>query len=87
MTTPGWITTDWKKAFFAAERAVSPKLEKLVRTDAFLDTLAVANGLSQLATRTIRDLGNSTVEALGLPSSRQVHRLQRSVDALNRSAS
>jgi hypothetical protein len=87
MTTPGWITTDWKKAFFAAERQISPRLEKLVRTDAFLDTLAVANGLSRLATRTIRDLGNGTVEALGLPSSRQVHRLQRSVDALNRGAS
>jgi hypothetical protein len=87
MTTPGWITTDWKKAFFAAERQVSPRLEKLVRTDTFLDTLAVANGLSRLATRTIRDLGNGTVEALGLPSSRQVRRLQRSVDALNRGAS
>jgi hypothetical protein len=87
MTTPGRITTDWKKAFFAAERRLSPRLEELVRTDAFLDTLAVTNGLSRLATRTIRDLGNGLVETLGLPSNRQLRQLQRSVDALNRGTS
>jgi hypothetical protein len=84
MTVPDWISTDWTKAFFAAERQLSPKLEQLVRTDAFLDVLAVTNGLTAIAGRTVRDLGHGLVEAVGLPSSRQVQRLQRSVDALSR---
>lgn len=84
---PDWVSTDWKKAFFAAERQVSPRLEKLMRTDAFLDVLAVTSGLSTFAGRTVRDLGNGLVETVGLPSSRQLRRLQRSVDALARSHS
>ena len=84
MSAPEWCTTDWKKAFFAAERRLSPKLEQLVRTDAMLDALAVATGLTRFATRTVTALGNGLVETVGLPSSRQVRRLQRSVDALER---
>ena len=84
MSAPDWFTTDWKKAFFAAERRLSPKLEQLVRTDAVLDALAVATGLTRFATRTVTALGNGVVETVGLPSSRQVRRLQRSVDALER---
>ena len=78
------LPTHWTQVFFAVESRLSPGLERLVRTDAFLDTLAVANGVSRLAERTASDLGNGIVEALGLPSSRQVRQMQRSVDALNR---
>ncbi len=84
MNLPDWISTDWKKAFFAAERQLSPRLERLVRTDAFLDALAVTNGLTAVTTRTVRRVGNGLVEAAGLPSSRQVHRLQRSIDTRHR---
>ena len=84
MSAPDWFTTDWKKAFFAAERRLSPKLEQLVRTDAALDALAVATGLTRFAARTVTAFGNVVVETVGLPSSRQVRRLQRSVDALER---
>jgi len=84
MSAPDWFTTDWKKAFFAAERRLSPKLEQLVRTDAVLDALAVATGLTRFAARTVTTFGNGVVETVGLPSSRQVRRLQRSVDALER---
>ena len=84
MSPPEWFTTDWKKAFFAAERRLSPKLEQLVRTDAALDALAVATGLTRFAARTVTAFGNVVVETVGLPSSRQVRRLQRSVDALER---
>jgi hypothetical protein len=84
MSAPEWFTTDWKKAFFAAERRLSPKLEQLVRTDAALDALAVATGLTRFAARTVTAIGNGLVETVGLPSSRQVRRLQRSVDALER---
>ena len=78
------LPTHWTQVFFAAESRLSPHLERLVRTDAFLDTVAVTNGVSRLAKRAASDLGNGIVEALGLPSSRQVRQLQRSVDALNR---
>ena len=84
MSVPEWVTVDWKKAFFAAERRLSPKLEQLVWTDAMLDAFAVANGLTRFAARTVGALGNGLVETVGLPSSRQVRRLQRSVDALER---
>ena len=84
MSAPAWFTADWKKAFFAAERRLSPKLEQLVRTDAALDALAVATGLTRFAARTVTVFGNGVVETVGLPSSRQVRRLQRSVDALER---
>ena len=58
MSAPEWFTTDWKKAFFAAERRLSPKLEQLVRTDAALDALAVATGLTRFAARTVTAFGN-----------------------------
>ncbi len=78
------FTTDWKKAFFAAERRLSPKLEQLLRTDGMLDALAVGYGLTRFAARTVGAVGNGLVETVGLPSSRQVRGLQRSVDALGR---
>ena len=54
-----------------------------VRTDAFLDTVAVANGVSRVAGRTVRGIANGVTETLGLPSRRQVEGLQRSLDELN----
>ena len=76
------LTLDWKKAFFAAEARLSPRLEQLVRTDAVLDALAVANGASRLARRLAGQLGCGLVERAGLPSHRQLRQLQQSVDAL-----
>src|SRR5437660_12869169 len=82
MSAPEWFTTDWKKVFFAAERRLSPKLEQLVRTDAALDALDVATGLTRFAARTVTAFGYGLVEPVGLPSSRQVRRLHRSVEAM-----
>jgi len=84
MRAPEWCTTDWKKVFFVVERRLSPKLEQLVRTDAALDALAAATGLTRFAARTVAAIGNGVVETVGLPSSRQVRALQRSVAALER---
>jgi hypothetical protein len=77
------LPTNWPQVFFVVESRLSPRLERLVRTDAFLDTLAVANGVGRLTKRSASNVGNGIVEALGLPSSRQVRLLQRSVDRLN----
>jgi hypothetical protein len=78
---PAW-STDWKVAFFAAERRLSPRLEALVRTDAFLDALTVTNSLSRLAARFVQGAKTTVVSSIGLPSSRQIAELQRSLDAL-----
>ena len=54
--------TDWTKLYFLVEKRVSPRLEQLTRTAGFLDVVAVANGVSWMATRTVRDCGSSLVE-------------------------
>jgi len=66
----------------AVERQLSPRLESLLRTDAALDGIAVANGVSRLVSGGLRDLGTQVIEAVGLPSGRQVRRLQSSLDAV-----
>ena len=78
---PDWAT-DWKVAFFAAERRLSPRLERLVRTDAFLDALTVSNSLSRLAGRSLDGVRSAIAGSLGLPTSQQITQLQRSVDRL-----
>jgi hypothetical protein len=48
LNLPGWAT-DWKTAFFTAERRLSPRLEQAVGTDTVLDALTVANSVGRLA--------------------------------------
>ena len=81
MKLPEWAT-DWKAAFFAAERRLSPHLEQAIRTDVFLDAMTVTNSLSRLAQRSADGARYSIADALGLPTSRQVADLQRSMDQL-----
>lgn len=78
------LSPDWRPAFFAAERRLSPRLESLLRSGAVQDAIAVGNGLSRVVTRSIRDAGTSVIEAVGLPSGRQVARMQRAIDSLAR---
>ena len=78
---PDWAT-DWKVPFFAAERRLSTHLEQAVRTDVFLDAMTVANSLNRLAQRSADGARYSIAGALGLPSSRQIADLQRSIDQL-----
>jgi hypothetical protein len=78
---PDWAS-DWKAAFFAAERRLSPRLEQAIRTDVFLDAMTVANSLSRLAQTSADGARYLIADALGLPTSRQVADLQRSMDQL-----
>src|ERR1700751_4238624 len=78
---PEWAT-DWKVAFFAAERRLSPRLEQAIRTDAFLDAITVANSISRLANRSANGARYAIAGAVGLPTSQQVAQLQRSIDQL-----
>ena len=81
LKVPDWAT-DWKVAFFAAERLLSPRLEQAIRTDALLDAMTVANSLSRLANRSAGRARYSIADGLGLPTSRQIAQLQRSIDQL-----
>ena len=75
------ITSDWKKFFFAVEGMLSPRLEELTRSEAFLDSVAVVNGITRVTRSTVRSAGTTVLEGLGLPSGRQLARLQRTLDA------
>jgi hypothetical protein len=81
VTPPDWAN-DWRAAFFAAERRLSPWLEQAIRTDMFLDAMTVANSLSRLAQRTADGARYLIADALGVPTSRQLADLQRSMDSL-----
>lgn len=86
MRLPPWVSLDPAKAFFAAEQRLSPRLEAALRTDAALDTLAVAFALRRLLGRAADGVANRVVEIAGLPSSRQLRQLQASLDALDRAS-
>jgi hypothetical protein len=81
LNLPDWAT-DWKTAFFTAERRLSPRLEQAVGTDTVLDALTVANSLGRLAHRSADAARYAIADALGLPTSRQIAQLQYSIDRL-----
>ncbi len=85
MKLPTWVSTDPTKAILAAERALSPRLEEAMRTEAALDVLAASHAVRRLIGQAADRVANGAVEALGLPSSRQLRRLQASLDELGRS--
>jgi hypothetical protein len=70
------------EVFSAAERRLSPRVEAWVRTDAFLDLVAVANSVSSRGGRSLEGTIARAVETLGFPSARQVRALQRSLDEM-----
>ena len=84
MKLPTWVSTDPTKTFFAVERKLSPRLEAALRTDPALDALAVSHAVARLVGRAAHRVTNGAVEAVGLPSSRQLRGLQRSLDELDR---
>jgi hypothetical protein len=70
------------QVFSSVERRVSPRLEEWVRSGAFLDAVAVVNNLSRGGARTVEGALASVLEAVGVPSARQVRSLQKSLDRL-----
>ena len=85
MKLPAWVSTDLTKTIFAAERALSPRLEAALRTDAALDILAASHAVRRLIGRAADRVANGVVETVGLPSSRQLRQLQRALDERGRS--
>lgn len=83
---PSWITRDPVQTYYGLEKVVSPRLEQALRTDAAMDAITVGLAVRRIVGRTAVGVTNGLVEAVGLPSSRQVRRLQRSLDELQRGA-
>ncbi len=79
--TLGWIV-DPTQVYFTLERRVSPPLEDIVRTDAFLDALTAWTSIQRLAKGAIRQGQTAIAGSLGLPTSRQVARLTRAIEQL-----
>ena len=70
------------RLFTAVERRTSPRVEEWVRSDLFLDAAAIANSVSRRGVRIVEDTLASALEAVGVPSARQVRSLQTSLDTL-----
>jgi hypothetical protein len=70
------------RVFTTVERRASPRLEEWVRSDLFLDTVAIANSVSRRGLRIVEGTLASALEAAAVPSARQVRSLQSSLDRL-----
>jgi hypothetical protein len=70
------------RVFTTVERRASPRVEEWVRSDLFLDTVAIANSVSRRGIRLVEGTLASALEAAGVPSARQVRSLQTSLDRL-----
>ena len=60
------------RVFTTVERRASPRVEACVRSDLFLDTVAIANSVSRRAVRMVEGTLASALETVGVPSARQV---------------
>ena len=70
------------RVFTTVERRTSPRVEEWVRSDLFLDTVAIATSVSRRGLRIVEGTLASALEAAGVPSARQVRSLQSSLDRL-----
>jgi hypothetical protein len=70
------------RVFTTVERRASPRVEEWVRSDVFLDAVAITNSVSKRGLRTAQGALASVLEAAGVPSSRQLRSLESSLDRL-----
>ncbi|HET6392493.1 MAG TPA: hypothetical protein VFG13_06700 [Blastococcus sp.] len=74
----------WRQAFDAAERAVAPRAENLVRTEYFSLGVALARRAQTLAGRSVQDLTARAWHLVNLPAGSDVSRLRTQIGALDR---
>jgi hypothetical protein len=74
----------WRQAFDAAERAVAPRAEQLVRTEYFSLGVALARRARKLAGRSVQDLTARAWHVVNLPAGSDVSRLRTQIGALDR---
>jgi hypothetical protein len=74
----------WRQAFDAAERAVAPRAENLVRTEYFSLGVALARRAQTLAGRSVQGLSARAWHLVNLPAGSDISRLRTQIGALDR---
>jgi hypothetical protein len=74
----------WRQAFDAAERAVTPRAENLVRTEGFNVGAALVRRAQTLAKDSARGLTARAWHLLNLPAGSDVSRLRAQIGSLDR---
>jgi hypothetical protein len=74
----------WRQAFDAAERAVTPRAEDLVRTEAFNVGAALVRRAQTLAKDSARGLTARAWHLINLPAGSDVSRLRAQIGSLDR---
>ena len=81
-TPPG--TPLWRQAFDAAERAIAPRAEDLVRTESFSLATALLRRAQTVAGRSVQDLSARAWHLLNLPAGSDISRLRAQIGSLDR---
>ncbi|MDP5185403.1 hypothetical protein QOZ88_22445 [Blastococcus sp. BMG 814] len=74
----------WRQAFDAAERAVAPRAESLVRTEHFALGTALVRRAQTLASRSAQGLSARAWHLLNLPAGSDISRLRAQIGSLDR---
>jgi hypothetical protein len=74
----------WRQAFDAAERAVTPRAEDLVRTEYFALGTALVRRARDLAGSSVQGLSARAWHLLNLPAGSDISRLRTQIGALDR---
>jgi hypothetical protein len=74
----------WRQAFDAAERAVAPRAESLVRTPYFAVGAALTRRARNVAGRSVQGLSARAWHLLNLPAGSDISRLRAQIGSLDR---
>jgi hypothetical protein len=74
----------WRQAFDAAERAVAPRAEQLVRTPYFALGTALARRAQTLAGQSVQRLSARAWHLVNLPAGSDISRLRAQIGSLDR---
>jgi hypothetical protein len=74
----------WRQAFDAAERAVAPRAEDLVRTEAFSQATALVRRAQKLAGQSVQGLTARAWHLVNLPAGSDISRLRAQIGSLDR---
>jgi hypothetical protein len=74
----------WRQAFDVAERAVTPRVEAVVRTDHFARGAALATQAQAFAWKQVENVTSRLWHVINLPAGSDVARLRAQIGALDR---
>ena len=74
----------WRQAYDAAERAITPRAENLVRTPGFALAVALLRRGRSLARGSVQDVTAGAWHLLNLPAGSDISRLRTQVGSLDR---